>query len=224
MGRIAAIDTEASDMPAPERILDAAEGEFGRAGFGGAGMKAIAQAAGVAQALLHYHFGTKEKLYEAVIARRAEVISAERERQLASVDLSSPDALHAIFDAIFRPTLEEENAAKAYAIIFSGKKPGDYDSHYLIDKYYDPTARKFIAAIRKAEPRASVRAATWSYTLAIGAIVGTISQIGRVARLSGQTKSDTFSGFVEDPIQPLVVNAVGGLRGLIESEMQKTDN
>lgn len=51
------------------RILDAAAEEFGRAGFSGAKVEAIARRAGVNKAGLYYHVGNKEKLYEAVLLR-----------------------------------------------------------------------------------------------------------------------------------------------------------
>ncbi len=50
-----------------ERILEAAAEEFGRAGFSGAKVDAIARRAGVNKAGLYYHLGNKEKLYEAVL-------------------------------------------------------------------------------------------------------------------------------------------------------------
>lgn len=53
----------------PDRILDAAAEEFGRTGFAGAKVEAIAVRAGVNKAALYYHVGNKEKLYEAVLLR-----------------------------------------------------------------------------------------------------------------------------------------------------------
>ncbi|WP_029458496.1 TetR/AcrR family transcriptional regulator [Solidesulfovibrio alcoholivorans] len=50
-----------------ERILEAAAEEFGRAGFSGAKVDAIARRAGVNKAGLYYHVGNKEKLYETVM-------------------------------------------------------------------------------------------------------------------------------------------------------------
>jgi AcrR family transcriptional regulator len=44
------------------RILDAAARMFGREGFQGASMTAVASAAGVSKGLLHYHFHSKEHL------------------------------------------------------------------------------------------------------------------------------------------------------------------
>ncbi|PKL40502.1 MAG: hypothetical protein CVV44_02545 [Spirochaetae bacterium HGW-Spirochaetae-1] len=50
-----------------ERILQAAKEEFSDKGFDGARMGAIAKRASANQALLHYYFDTKEKLYEEVL-------------------------------------------------------------------------------------------------------------------------------------------------------------
>jgi len=49
------------------RILAAAEPVFARAGFEGAAMAEIAAAAGLPKANLHYYFGTKERLYRALL-------------------------------------------------------------------------------------------------------------------------------------------------------------
>ncbi|MDD0839328.1 TetR/AcrR family transcriptional regulator [Curvibacter sp. HBC61] len=50
-------------------ILEAAERVFAGAGFSGATMAAIAEAAGLPKANLHYYFGNKQDLYRAVLAR-----------------------------------------------------------------------------------------------------------------------------------------------------------
>ncbi len=53
-------------------ILTAAERVFAGAGFAGATMAAIAEAAGLPKANLHYYFGSKQDLYHAVLARTLE--------------------------------------------------------------------------------------------------------------------------------------------------------
>ena len=54
---------------AREAILGAAERVFARAGFNGATTAAIAAAAGLPKANVHYHFGAKRELYREVLAR-----------------------------------------------------------------------------------------------------------------------------------------------------------
>jgi AcrR family transcriptional regulator len=65
-------------------ILDAAEASFSELGFAGTGMKLVATRASVAQGLIHYHFKNKEGLYEAVIERRATLVTRARLEQIHS--------------------------------------------------------------------------------------------------------------------------------------------
>lgn len=67
------------------RILAAAEKIFARAGFGGATMAAIATAADLPKANLHYYFGSKEDLYRGVLSRILR-------DWLVSTDVFTPDA------------------------------------------------------------------------------------------------------------------------------------
>lgn len=50
-------------------ILDAAQAAFAAQGYAGTTMRRLAERAGVSQALLHHHFGTKRALRDAVRAR-----------------------------------------------------------------------------------------------------------------------------------------------------------
>ena len=52
-----------------ERLLSAAEKHFGQHGFDAARLQDIAKDAGITRPSLLYHFETKEKLYDAVVAR-----------------------------------------------------------------------------------------------------------------------------------------------------------
>lgn len=57
------------------RILRAAEREFMAKGFAGARTQAIAEAAGVNHAMLHYYFRSKELLFERITAEKFEMLS-----------------------------------------------------------------------------------------------------------------------------------------------------
>src|SRR5437764_12231611 len=53
----------------PARILDAAEDVFAEQGYGAASTREMARRAGVPFGALHYHWGSKKQLWEAVFAR-----------------------------------------------------------------------------------------------------------------------------------------------------------
>jgi AcrR family transcriptional regulator len=64
-----------------QKILDAAEILFAERGFHSVSVRDITAAAGVDVALVHYHFGNKQLLFETVFMRRAELLNAERLRR-----------------------------------------------------------------------------------------------------------------------------------------------
>jgi AcrR family transcriptional regulator len=82
--QVSSARTSAMRKPkAPEvnrvRILSAAVAEFASRGFKGASMDAIAARTDTTRALINYYFGSKEKLYLAVLERvYAEIREAER--------------------------------------------------------------------------------------------------------------------------------------------------
>ena len=71
-----------------QQILDAAELEFARHGLYGARLSAIAKAAGVTTAMIHYYFENKEGLYKAVLQRPATELATELAR--LNVDKLAP--------------------------------------------------------------------------------------------------------------------------------------
>ena len=68
-----------------EKILDAAARLFSAADSRGASLRAIAREAEVNPALVHYHFGTRESLLEAVILRALEPIQRRRRTLIRSL-------------------------------------------------------------------------------------------------------------------------------------------
>ncbi len=57
---------EKQELNPEEKILEAAKAVFQRRGFDGARMSDIAKEAGINQALLHYYYRSKDKLFQAV--------------------------------------------------------------------------------------------------------------------------------------------------------------
>lgn len=168
------------------RILDAAEQVFAEAGFEAAGMKAIALRSGVSQGLLHYHFGSKERLYQEVIRARSKKINDARMALLSEVDFAADDALRTVIEALLRPPLGAEGGGKAYARIFAGLIVGRPRDQALVRECYDPTARTFIDAITRARPDIGTAQAGMVYQMALGVLASVISRDGRIERLMGR--------------------------------------
>jgi AcrR family transcriptional regulator len=78
--------TDASLTATHDRILDAAERLFAEHGVAGTSVRAITEQAQVNVAAVNYHFGTKENLIRAVIARRASGLEAARSEALDALE------------------------------------------------------------------------------------------------------------------------------------------
>src|SRR4030095_1134131 len=76
-GRVIPFDTPRSSAT-KDKILDAAEALFMEHGFEATTLRQITAAASVNLAAVHYHFGSKEELFEAVLTRRLDPMNQER--------------------------------------------------------------------------------------------------------------------------------------------------
>ncbi|SFM36212.1 TetR/AcrR family transcriptional regulator [Shimia aestuarii] len=201
-----------------DAILDAAEVEFAESGYDGASLRVIAQRANVAQALIHYHFKNKSRLFEAMVARRAEFINGTRAALLAALfDQPQDPTLETVVDSLFRPTIEvgreDEADMGAYArILASVANSADARDQALAEKYYDPIAIKYIDALQRVVPGLSRPDAVWAYLFAIGVGVTMMAKTGRPGRLSEGACDDRDADAMMSRIVPFVC---GGIRALV---------
>lgn len=80
------------------RILQAAEHEFLSKGLAGARTTAIAEAAGVTHAMLHYYFRTKEKLFDRIITAKMDALKKMIMKSLEDIDLPLEDMIGKLID------------------------------------------------------------------------------------------------------------------------------
>lgn len=96
-----------ADRSARERILDVAEELFAESGLDGVSLRAINAAAGLSPAALHYHFGTKDALVEAILLRRMPTLMERRQELLDAIEREEDaPTSHQVVDALVRPLLE----------------------------------------------------------------------------------------------------------------------
>src|SRR3954471_20461397 len=79
------------DTAKAQRIVEAMRVTVGRHGSAGATFDRVAPEAGVSRGLLHYYFGTKERLLAATVRHDAGLRMAQLEKRLARAD--SVDAI-----------------------------------------------------------------------------------------------------------------------------------
>jgi len=142
------------------KLLDAAERLFAETGYDGTSLRDIATRAKLHLALSTYHFGTKERLFEEVLQRRAAEMEQIRLTALDKVDLtrlSKDEAVRALIEAYAMPMIRARYGSsrqwqahvRLLSQLISVKRWVP-----LIRKYYDNCGRQFIARFEDLLPDA----------------------------------------------------------------------
>ena len=187
--------TDASGAPAPrvdtrDSILDAAEALFSQHGFYGVTIREVAREAGVDTALIHYYFGAKKGLFDAVFIRRAEVWNNERVEAINRYARANEGSmtLEGLFEAFLRPPFEWSLKGgpgwKHYSALVAQTNANPTFGGETMARYYDPAIRRLIELVRKVLPEARDEDLYWAYHNLSGALTLTLGETGRLDRLS----------------------------------------
>ena len=209
-------------LSTPEKILNAAEELFSQSGYDAVSIRQITQAADVRLALAHYHFGSKEALFNAVIQRRIGLLSKCRVELLQhylELSDSEPIPLEQLVLAFVAPYLYwHQNGGpgwRSYSRLVAGLL--GYNLPVLRDQF-DPTARMFLVELRRSMPNASEAAVQWGFDFMVGLMCNTFAEVDRIKGLSDGLCTDEDK---EDACQRLVTFIVAGLNGFIEKKQFK---
>lgn len=145
-------------------IMRAAERLFAARGLDGVSIRDITREADVDIALLNYHFGTKEGLFEAVIGPRINEVAVDRERRLRA--LPQNFVLDDLVAAFYRPVYERMSSgdptwkhyAEIVAQVGSAERYGQFRR-----KYFDDIAERFVDYLAILYPDSDRRVLYWSY-------------------------------------------------------------
>ena len=174
-----------------ETILDVAEDLFSKHGFYGVTIREVAREAGVDTALLHYYFGTKRGLFDAVFLRRADVLNRDRLEALDGYERAVGPKMTAegVIDAFVGPVLEWQAKGgpgwKHYCALVSQVNATPIWGGETMTRYFDPVIHRMLDLMRKVMPQAREEDIYWAYQFLSGALTLTMGETGRLDRLSG---------------------------------------
>jgi len=200
-----------------DAILNAAEDLFSKHGFYGVTIRELAREAGVDTALVHYYFGAKKALFDAVFIRRAEVWNSER---VAAVDRYAEAAgeamtLEGLFEAFLRPpfqwSLKGGPGWKHYAALVAQTNANPAFGGETMARYFDPAIRRLLELVKRLLPEAHDEDLYWAWHNLSGALTLTLGETGRLDRLSGGLCK---SGDLDSACDYMVRFAAAGFRAV----------
>ena len=206
--------TEGGSETAPV-ILDAAEKLFSIHGFHGVTVRAVAVECGVDSALVHYYFGTKQALFDAVFARRTAMINQDRLDAMLRYEEECGDKMtvEGVAAAFLMPLLDrarhrDPGWKNYFALLGLVNNSRGWGADTMTSNF-DPVVRRFIGLLQRVLPQAATEDLFYSYHFLTGALCLTLSDTGRLDRLSEGSASSSDM----DAIAPrMIAYAAAGFR------------
>lgn len=174
------------------RILAAAARLFAARGLAGVGLREITAEAGVNLAAVNYHFGSKERLLEALFEQRARPITEERLRLLAlcAPGPGRPPMLEQVLEAFLRPAFSLGLEAGVDGATFGrlrARLSVESEALYrrILSRAFDTSTRRFLDAVAAELPDLPREEAAWRFHFMLGTMIYSMANSGRIQSITG---------------------------------------
>jgi AcrR family transcriptional regulator len=196
-----------------EQIIIVAERLFAERGFAGTTLRNVISEAEVNLAAVHYHFGSKEDLFRAVVARFARPIVKQELALLKQLQTGHQvPSVEAILTALLKPCLEFLAQDKEFLLVhaqFMGRcwtEPEPLKS--IVEGEFAVAMEAFLDALQRALPEQTRSQLRWKFDLVIAALIRVQSEAGQPLALL----QSTDPGSIQKAIEQLVTFLSAGMR------------
>lgn len=211
--------SKAKGLDLKETILDAAEGLFARHGFYGVTTRQVASEAGVDTALIHYYFGAKRELFDAVFLRRAEILNQAREASMdayvkahAAGEMTVEGVIEAFIDPLLRISQDGGPGWKSYFALVAQVNNTPAWGGETMARFFDPVVHRLVETLKSVRPQAEYRDLYWCYQFLTGSMMLALSETGRIDSLS---EGECHSSDLEAVRQRLFSYCAAGFEAVI---------
>ena len=203
------------------KILNTAERLFAHSGLEGVSLREVGRAAGVNPASLHYHFGSREAVVEAVVLRRMEPLQRRRRELLDSLlATEAPRSVESLLGVLVLPLAEllerKPRAGRAYmrllSRLYSDRKLVAYE---LAMRYFGEVHRELGRELVRAIP--DVPPAVLTRRIAV-CVQTSLAMLADPEPYESSHEADVPSASPEAVARELVEFMAGGLRAGAEAE------
>jgi AcrR family transcriptional regulator len=183
-----------------EQIISVAERLFAERGFTGTTLRNVVSEA------VHYHFGSKEELFRAVVARFACPVV---EQELALLEQLKANkevpSVEAILTAAFKPCLEflvrDPNALLVRAQFMGRCRIEPEPLKSLVANEFSQATELCLDLLQRALPEQSRSQLSWKLDLAIAALIRVQTEAGQPFALLQSTDSDSIQNAIEQLVK-----------------------
>lgn len=199
-----------------EQILAVAERLFAEQGFAGTSLRRVVREADVNLAAVHYHFGSKEGLFRAVVTHIAQPIVAAQLEQLSKcTKANDPSEVESILEAFILPPLHvvlSTGEQCIYRARFMGRCRTEPDPLQLIAKQeFRVSEQAFLDVLQRSLPDQSRTELAWKLDLVVATLIRVATEAGKPgALLQGNTPDD-----IQMTVSRLVHFLAAGIRTLV---------
>lgn len=202
------------------RILDAAEQLIGDKGFPSTSMRDITKAANVNLASVNYHFGSKEALLAAVLARRLQPINERRLQLLDEIETQADDrgpTLYDIVRAFLSPPFEQQTqwGYNETFLRLLGRIHSETNEEFrqVFMSEFELVFQRFAVALQRPLPHLTNSNLPWRMLFMVGSMAFTMSW-GQSMMLR-----EDSSATPDDVLNELIAFACAGLAAPVHQEI-----
>lgn len=185
-----------------EQIISVAERLFAERGFAGTTLRNVVSEAGVNLAAVHYHFGSKEDLFRAVVARFARPVVEQELALLEQLQAGHEvPSVEAILTALLKPNLEILAKDKDTLLVqgqFMGRcrtEPEPIKS--IAAGEFAVSTEAFLDVLQRALPEQSRAQIHWKFDLVIAALIRVQTEAGQPFALLQTTDPEDIQNATE---------------------------
>lgn len=196
-------------LPTERRLLLAAERLFAERGIDAVSLRAIMAAAGANVASVHYHFGSKPALVEALIKDRSEQVSARRSELLDAIEASGEVSARLLAEAFVRPVAELASSGEAAWVTFiAGIIGSGHPALSMLTGGFRAQARRYIVLMQRLDPGLPLRTVRFRLTQAMSLtfrVLGDLDGSQGLLSLSGpRLTPDEVAGELTDVVTAII--------------------
>lgn len=205
--------TSTISLDTKEQILNVAEHLFAENGFAGTSLRSVIREAGVNLSAVHYHFGSKEELFRAVVARIAKPVVRAQLKRLAECEAKSDlPSVEAILEAFLTPPLERVLNSGDRSINcarFMGRCRTEPDPiREIAEREFRDNQKAYLDAFGRSLPDLSRTELSWKLDLVIAVLVRVLTE----AKKPGALIQDNSPEGIQTTVAKLVSFLASGMR------------